>query len=84
LIERFRTALAAELSARGGFAGTWADPKRELQLDEYLSLFLFGMFNPVVETMRGLCAASGLGRVQREVCDRKGSLGSFSLDSADG
>jgi hypothetical protein len=78
LIERFRTALAAELSARGGLAGTWADPDRKLQLDEYLSLFLFGMFNPVVEAMRGLCTASALGRVQREVCGRKVSLGSFS------
>lgn len=78
LIERFREALAAELSGRGGETGTWADPKRELHLDEYLSLFLFGMFNPVVETMRGLCAASDLGRVQREVCNRKVSLGSFS------
>lgn len=78
LIERFRQALAAEVSGRGGPAGSWADPKRQLQLEEYLSLFLFGMFNPVVETMRGLCASSRLGRVQREVCGRKVSLGSFS------
>jgi len=78
LIERFREALSAEISERGGLKGTWADPKRELQLDQYLSLFLFGMFNPVVETMRGLCAASEFGRVQREVCNRKVSLGSFS------
>lgn len=78
LIERFREALAAEMSGRGGPTGTWADPKRELHLDEYLSLFLFGMFNPVVETMRGLCAASDLRRVQQEVCNRKVSLGSFS------
>jgi hypothetical protein len=78
LIERFREALAAEVASRGGLAGTWADPKRELHLDQYLSLFLFGMFNPVVETMRGLCAASGLGRVRRKVCGRKVSLGSFS------
>lgn len=78
LIERFREALAAEIHERGGPTGTWADPKRELHLDEYLSLFLFGMFNPVVETMRGLCAASDLERVQQEVCNRKVSLGSFS------
>lgn len=78
LIERFREALAAETAGRGGPAGTWGDPGRELHLDEYLGLFLFGMFNPVVGTMRGLCAASELGRVQREVCNRKVSLGSFS------
>ena len=66
LLERFQTALAAEVNARGGLSGTWTDPARELSLEQYLSLFLFGLFNPVVETMRGLCAASRLGRVQRD------------------
>jgi hypothetical protein len=78
LLERFQAALAAEMAARGGLTGTWADPERQLKLEQYLSLFLFGMFNPVVETMRGLCAASQLRRVQREVCGRTVSLGSFS------
>jgi Transposase DDE domain len=78
LVERFQAALAAEVEKRGGPAGTWADPKRQLELPEYLSLFLFGLFNPVVETMRGLCEASQLERVQREVCGRPVSLGSFS------
>ena len=64
LIERFREALAAETAAGGGAQGTWADPQRELGWDEYLSLFLFGLFNPVVTTMRGLCGASALERVQ--------------------
>ncbi|MDO8543173.1 MAG: IS4 family transposase [Opitutaceae bacterium] len=78
LIERFQDALAAELKLRGGPADTWAHPNRELQLPQYLSLFLFGLFNPVVETMRGLCAATALQRVQREVSGAKVSLGSFS------
>lgn len=78
LLERFQTALAAEVAERGGVDGTWADPDRQLKLEQYLSLFLFGLFNPVVETMRGLCEASGLARVQREVCGRPVSLGSFS------
>lgn len=78
LLERFQTALAAEVAQRGGLDGTWADPERQLKLEQYLSLFLFGLFNPVVETMRGLCAASHLARVQREVCGRAVSLGSFS------
>lgn len=78
LIERFREALAGEFAARGEPQGTWADPQRQLALDQYLSLFLFGLFNPVVTTMRGLCAASALERVQREVCQRPVSLGSFS------
>jgi hypothetical protein len=78
LLERFQAALAAETAQRGGLTGTWADPKRRLELPQYLSLFLFGLFNPVVETMRGLCGASELARVQREVCGRPVSLGSFS------
>jgi hypothetical protein len=41
-------------------------------------LFLFGLLNPVVETMRGLCTASHQERVQRDVCARPISLGTFS------
>lgn len=55
-----------------------ADPKRQLTVSSYLSLFLFGLFNPVVETMRALCQASHLERVQEEICGRSVSLGSFS------
>jgi Transposase DDE domain len=57
---------------------TWSDPQRRLQYGDYLSLFLLGLLNPVVRTMRGLCAASHLQRVQQEVCSRPVSLGSFS------
>ncbi len=64
--------------AAGQAGGTWADPRRQLSQIDYLSLLLFGLFNPVVESMRGLCAASALGRVQREVCRGPVSLGSFS------
>jgi hypothetical protein len=59
-------------------APTWSDPGRCLDYTDYLSLFLLGLLNPVVGTMRGLCAASHLARVQREVCTRPVSLGSFS------
>src|SRR6202023_542395 len=45
---------------------------------DYLSLLLFGLLNPVVESMRGLCAASRLQRVQEEICSEAVSLGSFS------
>jgi hypothetical protein len=78
LVARFREELAATCKARGPADDTWADPRRQLQLGEYLGLYLFGLFNPVVKTMRGLCAASGLARVQRAVCGRPVSLGSFS------
>ncbi|MEM8952930.1 MAG: hypothetical protein AAGD22_02150 [Verrucomicrobiota bacterium] len=54
------------------------DSRRLLKRGDYFSLLLFGLFNPVVESMRGLCAASNLERVQDEVCRRPVSLRSFS------
>lgn len=53
-------------------------PERLLLAEDYFSLMLFGLFNPVLDSMRGLCAASHLDRVQKEVCGRAVSLGSFS------
>lgn len=57
---------------------SFADPKRLLGISSYLSLFLFGLFNPCVRTLRALCQSSHLRRVQEEVCERPVSLGSFS------
>lgn len=57
---------------------SFADPQRRLSARNYLCLYLFGLFNPVVRTLRGLCQASHLERVQREVCAGPVSLGSFS------
>jgi len=53
-------------------------PERLLLEEDYFSLMLFGMPNPVLDSMRGLCAASHLERVQAEVHSRQVSLGSFS------
>lgn len=53
-------------------------PDRILRASSYLSLFLFGLFNPVVQTMRGVCAISGLKKVQEFTRAPKVSLGSFS------
>ena len=39
---------------------------RLLHAEQYLSLFLFGLFNPVLDSMRGLCEASHLPRVRVE------------------
>jgi hypothetical protein len=68
----------AELASKRKVGATWSDPRRRLQHGEYLSLFLMGLVNPVVRTMRALCVASRLERVQREVCGHRVSLGSFS------
>jgi len=79
LLEDFRQRLEKARGvapAPGGKAP--GGPERLLLEEDYFSLMLFGLFNPVLESMRGLCAASHLERVQKEVCGRKVSLGSFS------
>lgn len=78
LIEEFEGRL--ERAAAVGKEGrTFSDPRRKLGQKDYLSLLLFGLFNPVVDSMRGLCAASRcLQRVQEEICSAPMSLGSFS------
>jgi len=77
LVEAFQDRLATAGRHRP-MPASWSDRQRLLKCGDYLGLFLFGLLNPVVGTMRGLCAASRLERVQREVCSRPVSLGSFS------
>jgi Transposase DDE domain len=77
LIEEFEQRLERAATA-GKEPRTFSDPRRKLGQKDYLSLLLFGLFNPVVNSMRGLCAASRLGRVQEEICSARVSLGSFS------
>ena len=40
--------------------------RRRLHAGQYPGLFLFGLFNPVLESMRGLCEASHLRRVREQ------------------
>jgi hypothetical protein len=77
-VERFQAELRAAREVEASASDTWSDARRQMQLEEYLSLFLFGLFNPVVKSLRGLCAASRFERVQEEICERPVSLGSFS------
>jgi hypothetical protein len=56
---------------------TFLDSRRRLELSQYLGLYLFGLFNPIVESMRGLCAATEFKAVQ-EISGGRVSLGSFS------
>ncbi len=77
LVERFERCLKA-LARSAAVHPSFSDPQRHLAMVEYLSLFLFGLFNPCVRTMRGLCEVSHLERVQEEICGRGVSLGSFS------
>lgn len=57
---------------------TEQDKRRLLHLGEYLSLILLEMWNPVMDSMRAICQASRLERVQKEICHAAVSLGSFS------
>jgi len=77
LLEDFREALAKSVKNKD-LHPSFQDSSRRLQHAHYLSLFLFGLFNPAVKTMRALCAASHLKRVQKEICTAPVSLGSFS------
>ena len=77
LITQFRARL--EMQARGQRRHrSWDERKRRLQQFDYLSLFLFALINPAVKTLRAICAASQVQRVQQEVCTHAVSLGSFS------
>jgi hypothetical protein len=51
---------------------------RRLGAGEYLRLFLLGVFNPIVTSMRALCAASELRRVQQESGGQAVALSRFS------
>lgn len=77
LIEEF-SAIAEAVFGKSSLHPSFADPQRRLTARHYLCLYLFGLFNPVVRTMRGLSQASQLQRVQEEICGRPVSLGSFS------
>ena len=57
---------------------SWKDPRRTLQLDEYLSLYLFGLLNPALESMRAVCEATKFAKVQECACSGKCSPSSFS------
>ena len=77
LIERFMETLEP-VAAKNRMHPTFADPRRQLGYTSYLSLFLFGLFNPVVQSMRQLCAISELAKVRQTAGCGKVSLGSFS------
>jgi DDE family transposase len=76
LLEHFQTVLE-RVEPRFPRHPTFWDPRRRLEISQYLGLYLFGLFNPVIDSMRGLCAATKLQSVQ-EISGRPVSLGSFS------
>ena len=79
LLSRFREVLDGVLSqTQTPLHRSFSNPNRRLQLGDYLSLFLLGLFNPIARTVRGLAQASGLPKVREQIGVPKVSLGSFS------
>ena len=78
LLDEFRVRLAKAQAAAPKIEKRLGGPERKLLEADYFCLFLFGLLNPVVDSMRGLCAASHLTRVRQDICTRPVSLGSFS------
>ena len=76
LLEHFQRVLE-RVEPRFPLHPTFSDPRRRLDVSRYLGLYLFGLFNPVVESMRGLCAATQFQALQ-EISGGRVSLGSFS------
>lgn len=77
LIADFRARLEA-IAKDHAHHPAWQDKRRKLQQFDYLSLFLFTLVNPVVDSFRAASAASTLSRVQQEVCSRSSSSSCLS------
>ena len=77
MLQAFEEAVARVFSP-ARLPATFSDPGRQSSYGRYLSLFLFGLFNPVVESLRGLWAVSELKGVQERVCGARVSAASFS------
>jgi hypothetical protein len=77
LLRHFRERLEG-FAQTGAVHSSWKDSRRTFEQFDYLSLLLFGLLNPALKTVRGLCAASQLRKVQQEVCASAISLASFS------
>jgi hypothetical protein len=76
LVEHFRSVLLPRLEARPK-TPTELDPRRKLTADSYFSLYLLGMFNTTVTSMRGLVAATQFKKV-KSICPHPVAPSSFS------
>jgi hypothetical protein len=76
LLEHFQKVLE-RVESKFPVHPTFSDPRRRLNVSRYLGLYLFGLFNPIIDSMRGLCSATQLQGL-REISGGRVSLGSFS------
>lgn len=78
LLSHFRRKLLAPRLKNRRPARPEQDPRRKLVAESYFSLHLFRLFNPVLHSMRALCAASHFQKMQEEVCLAPVAPSSFS------
>ena len=57
---------------------TELNSNRKLSKNDYFSLFLFTFFNPILKSMRGLCASTSLQKIKDTICSNSVSQASFS------
>lgn len=76
LVRQFQEVLAAANPNRQ-LSKSEKDPRRLLHAEQYFSLLLFELFNPVIDTLRGLQQVTKLKAVQK-ISSRQVSLGSLS------
>lgn len=76
-LEKFRKLLSAHQQS-AALEKRWKHPERKLRLNEYLSLFLFGLLNPTLRTMRGLCWGTEFEKARQEIGCGQVSLACFS------
>lgn len=77
LIQRFQKVMD-EVSPAFPAHPTEKDPRRTLHQRDYFALFLLGLFNPVLTSMRALCRASRQPYARQIMGVKPVSLGSFS------
>lgn len=77
LIADFRKRLGV-LASKRRHHPAWQDKRRKLKQFDYLSLFLFTLVNPIIASFRAAAKASGLQRIQQEVCSAATSKSSLS------
>lgn len=77
LIDDFR-AIFGPLDDRRTKSSRELDPRRKFDAEGYFVMMLFALLNPVIDSMRGLCASSKFERFQSNTGLPPVSLGSFS------
>lgn len=78
VLSHFRRKLLAPRLKERTPARTEQDPRRKLVAEPYFSLHLFRLLNPILNSMRALCAASHFEKMQEEVCSAPVAPSSFS------